>query len=239
MADRVSAPKDRIFCAVDTPSMEEAGLLAGLIKDEVGGLKLGKEFFTGLGPDGVRRLASTGLDIFLDLKFHDIPNTVAGAVRAACSLGVAMLTVHASGGPAMLRAAVDAASAKGDSRPQILAVTVLTSLDDADLEAVGQRGPAAEQVLRLATLARDCGVDGIVCSPKEIPPLRAALGPDIALVVPGIRPDWAAAGDQKRVMTPAEAVAAGADYLVVGRPITQADDPIDAARRIAAEIEGA
>lgn len=234
----VDAPKDRIFCAIDTPSMEEAGLLAGLIKDEVGGLKLGKEFFTALGPDGVRRLASTGLDIFLDLKFHDIPNTVAGAVRSACSLGVAMLTVHASGGPAMLRAAVEAAAAKGENRPQILAVTVLTSMDDSDLDAVGQRGPAAEQVVRLATLARDCGVDGIVCSPKEIAALRAALGPDIGLVVPGIRPEWAAAGDQKRVMTPAEAVAAGADTLVIGRPITQADDPVDAARRIAAEIGG-
>lgn len=234
----VDAPKDRIFCAIDTPSMEEAGLLAGLIKDEIGGLKLGKEFFTALGPDGVRRLASTGLDIFLDLKFHDIPNTVAGAVRSACSLGVAMLTVHASGGPAMLRAAVEAAAAKGENRPQILAVTVLTSMDDSDLDAVGQRGPAAEQVVRLATLARDCGVDGIVCSPKEIAALRAALGPDIGLVVPGIRPEWAAAGDQKRVMTPAEAVAAGADTLVIGRPITQADDPVDAARRIAAEIGG-
>ena len=176
------------------------------------------------------------MPLFLDLKFHDIPNTVAGAVRAVLPLKPAILTVHASGGRAMLEAARDAAAAAGADRPKIVAVTVLTSLDDGDLDAVGQRGPALDQAKRLAAIAQQAGVDGVVCSPKEVAALRAQCGATFLLVVPGIRPSWAATGDQKRVMTPAEAVAAGADHLVIGRPITAAADPAEAARRIAAEL---
>jgi orotidine-5'-phosphate decarboxylase len=231
---------ERIFCAVDTADLDAAMVLAELLRGEVGGLKLGKEFFTAHGPAGVKRIAATGHRIFLDLKFHDIPNTVAGAVRAAADLGVHMLTVHAAGGEAMMRAAVQAAenaaqNANG-ARPLILAVTVLTSLDEADLVAIGQNGPIAEQVARLATLAKTAGIDGAVCSPLEIETLKSRLGAGFALVVPGVRPGWATSDDQKRVMTPGDAVGAGADYLVIGRPITRADDPVSAARRIADEM---
>jgi orotidine-5'-phosphate decarboxylase len=227
---------DRIFCAIDTAELDEAKRLATALRRRVGGLKLGKEFFTAHGPDGVKWLAQDGARIFLDLKFHDIPNTVAGAVRAALPLGCAMLTVHASGGAAMVQAA--AAARGGAGLPLILAVTVLTSLGESDLAAVGQTGPVADQVLRLARLARGAGADGIVASPHEVAALRAALGPEVRLVVPGVRPAWAGADDQKRVMTPAEAVAAGADYLVIGRPITRDRDPAGAVQRIAAEIAG-
>lgn len=237
-ADR---PGERLFVALDTPVVERAAELARALRGTVGGVKIGKEFFTAQGPDGVRAVAG-GERLFLDLKFHDIPNTVAGAVRAAAHLRPTFLTVHASGGPAMIQAAREAAEeAAADNdlpRPRIMAITVLTSLDDEDLAAVGQRGPVAEQVRRLALLARDSGADGAVCSPRELAALRAACGPDFLLLVPGIRPRWAAAGDQKRVMAPAEALAAGADYLVIGRPITGQPDPLTAARRIVAELDG-
>jgi orotidine-5'-phosphate decarboxylase len=232
-------PKDRIFVALDTPEIARAAALAAALAGAVGGLKLGKEFFTAQGPDGVRA-AVGGEPLFLDLKFHDIPNTVAGALRAALHLRPAMVTVHASGGRAMMQAAAEAAREAAEDldapRPLVLGVTVLTSLDEADLAAVGQRGPLAEQVIRLAALARDSGLDGVVCSPREIAALRALCGPGFTLVVPGIRPAWAEAGDQKRIMTPAEAVGAGADYLVIGRPITGQPDPLAAARRIAEEL---
>lgn len=227
-------PATRIICAIDTTDLEHGTRLAGALAGRVGAVKLGKEFFTAHGPGGVARIAETGQRIFLDLKYHDIPNTVAGAVRAASGLGCFLLTVHASGGAAMLRAAVDARG--GAAEPRILAVTVLTSLSDADLEAVGQLTPVADQVLRLGKLARGAGIDGLVASPREVAPLRGAFGPDCLLVVPGVRPSRAAADDQKRIMTPADAVRAGADYLVIGRPITQADDPAEAAARIADEI---
>lgn len=230
------SPIDRIFCAIDTPKLDDALLLADLLSGEVGAIKLGKEFFTAHGPDGVRKVAALGHSIFLDLKYHDIPNTVAGAVGAANRLSCTVLTVHASGGPAMLRAAADAAADAGAKRPKIVAVTVLTSLDNDDLAAVGQIGPAEEQVLRLARLARASGIDGIVCSPQEVSLLRGEIGDQFALVVPGVRPEWAGADDQKRVMTPGEAVAAGADHLVIGRPITRSDDPVGAARRIVDEL---
>jgi orotidine-5'-phosphate decarboxylase len=228
--------KDRLICAVDVARLEDAALLAELLRGEVGAVKLGSEFFTANGPEGVRRIVAMGHRIFLDLKYHDIPNTAGAAVRAAAGLGCHMLTVHAAGGAAMLEAAVEAARSGGPSRLEVLAVTVLTSLADADLASVGQMGPIDRQVLRLATLARQAGVDGIVCSPHEIGALRAALGKDCRLVVPGVRPRWATLDDQKRVMTPGEAVAAGADQLVVGRPITRADDPVAACRRIIAEL---
>lgn len=233
------SPIERIFCAVDTPVLDDAVMLADLLAGEVGAIKLGKEFFTAHGPGGVRKIADCGHKIFLDLKYHDIPNTVAGAIRAASRLSCAVLTVHASGGPAMLEAARDAAAEAGPKRAKVVAVTVLTSLDDSDLAAIGQNGPAAEQVLRLARLAENRGLDGVVCSPHEVAMLRADLGDAFALVVPGVRPDWAGADDQKRVMTPGEAIAAGADHLVIGRPITKSDDPVGAARRIAEEISNA
>lgn len=232
-------PKDRLFCAIDTPDMNDALLLAEMLANEVGAIKLGKEFFTANGPEGVRRVAAEGHRIFLDLKFHDIPNTVAGGIKSAASLNCALITVHASGGPAMLQAAAKAARDCKPKIPKIVAVTVLTSLDDADLEAVGQRGPAADQVLRLARLAEASGVDGVVCSPHEVALLRKTLGDTFSLVVPGVRPGWASTDDQKRVMTPGEAIAAGADHLVIGRPITRATDPVDAVRRIIDEIADA
>jgi orotidine-5'-phosphate decarboxylase len=229
-------PSDRIFVALDTTDLDRALMLGRDLAGLVGGIKVGKEFFTALGPDGVRAIADLGMPVFLDLKFHDIPATVTGAIRAACTLKPFMLNVHATGGAAMLRAASDAAG-DGADRPLVLAVTVLTSLGDDDLEAIGVAGSSGTQVLRLARLARDNGIDGVVCSAREVEVLRKELGPDFKLVVPGIRPEWAAADDQKRITTPADAVALGADYLVIGRPITGADDPADAARRIAGELD--
>ena len=199
------------------------------MRPHVGGLKLGLEFFSAHGPDGVRAFNDFGLPLFLDLKFHDIPNTVAGAVRAVAGLGAGIVNLHAAGGPAMMKAALEAART-ANPKTKVIAVTVLTSLGDDDLVSVGQRPPAGEQVLRLATLARDCGLDGVVCSAHEIAALRAALGPDFLLVVPGIRPAGSAVGDQGRVMGPKEAHKAGADILVIGRPITAAADPALPAR---------
>ena len=234
-------PHMRILCAIDTTELEAASRIAGGLKGAVGGVKLGKEFFTANGPEGVRRVARAGLPVFLDLKFHDIPNTVAGAVRAAAKLGCFMMTIHASGGAAMIREAAKAADEAGKSgkRPLIVAVTVLTSLGEGDLPAIGQMGPIEAQVLRLAKLAKDNGADGVVASPKEASSLRAALGPDFKLVVPGVRPKGIALGDQIRVTTPAEAIGTGADWLVIGRPITGAPDPRAAARAIAYDLGGA
>jgi orotidine-5'-phosphate decarboxylase len=233
----------QIFLAIDTTEVATASAQAAATRGLVAGIKLGLEFFTAAGPAGVRTVTAGGVPLFLDLKLHDIPNTVAGAVRAVTPLRPALLTVHAGGGGAMLRAARDAAgeaAAKtGSQRPHIVGVTVLTSLAEADMGAIGQQGPIADQARRLAALAKSCGLDGVVCSPHEIAALRADCGADFLLVVPGIRPAWAAAGDQKRVMTPAEAAQLGADYLVIGRPITAADDPAVAARRIAAEVVAA
>lgn len=230
-----AVPTNPVFCAIDRPDLEGAVELAQALRAEVGGLKLGLELFTAHGPAAVRAVAESGLPVFLDLKLHDIPNTVAGAVRAAAALGVGYLTLHASGGPAMLAAAAEAA-ARLPSPPQLLAVTVLTSLDACDLVSVGIRSDPMDQALLLATLAFEHGIDGIVCSAHEIEPLRDALGPDALIAVPGLRPAGAAAGDQKRVMTPAEALAAGADLLVIGRPITGAPDPALAAREIVAGL---
>jgi orotidine-5'-phosphate decarboxylase len=231
------APHERVLCAIDTTDLAEATALASAVAGAVGGIKLGKEFFTAFGPEGVRAVAASGQRIFLDLKYNDIPNTVGGAVRAARALGCFMLTIHASGGPAMVAAAAEAKG--GSDGPVVLAVTVLTSLGEDDLAAVGQKGPVAEQVLRLGRMATGAGADGLVASPLEITALRDALGPKPTLVIPGIRPDWASSDDQKRITTPEQALRAGADYLVIGRPITRADNPAQAARRIAAELADA
>ena len=229
-------PSDRIFVALDTPDLDKALALAEGLRGLVGGVKLGKEFFTAQGPAGVNVVSALGVAVFLDLKFHDIPATVAGAVGAALAMKPFMLSVHASGGEAMMWAAADAAREVGDERPLVIAVTVLTSLWSGDLAATGIESSAAAQVLRLARLAESCGLDGVVCSAREATDLRREFGQDFKLVVPGIRPDWAQTDDQKRTQTPAEAVASGADYLVIGRPITGAADPADAARRIAEEL---
>ncbi len=230
-----------IYCALDTTDAQAALALARQLTGLVGGLKLGLEFFSANGPTGVRTVAAAGLPLFLDLKFHDIPNTVAGAMRGVVALAPAMTTVHASGGGEMMRAAVqsagEAAVRAGVRRPDILAVTVLTSTGQAELPAVGVGGTVLDQVKRLAALAQGAGVDGIVCSPHEVEELRRLCGPGIKLVIPGIRPTWAAANDQKRVLGPAEAVAKGADILVIGRPITAAAEPAQAARRILDELE--
>lgn len=235
-------PKDRILMGIDTPDFDRAAALVRSAAGRVGGIKIGKEFFTAQGPDRVRQLIGDR-KLFLDLKFHDIPNTVAGALRSSMAMQPAIVNVHASGGRAMMEAAAQAAqeeaAKRGVAKPLVIGVTVLTSLDDSDLASVGQQGPASEQVLRLAELTRDCGLDGVVCSPREIAALRQRCGPDFKLVVPGIRPAWAAAGDQKRIMTPADAVAAGADYIVIGRPITAASDPAGAAERVVEELSAA
>jgi orotidine-5'-phosphate decarboxylase len=234
-----------VFVAIDTPDLELARSLCSSLQVPGLGIKLGLEFFCAHGAAGVRSVleAAGDLPLFLDLKFHDIPNTVAGAVRATTGLGAALLNVHAGGGAGMMKAAVTAATEEaqrlGVPKPAMLAVTVLTSMDDSDLKAVGQTPSAREQVVRLALLAKECGMDGVVCSAVEISAIRAACGPEFALVVPGIRPAGAAMGDQKRVMTPADAMAAGATSLVVGRPITTAEVPKDAAARIVAEARGA
>lgn len=234
-------PTDRVFVALDMPEIEEAKAMAAQVAGLVGGLKLGLEFFMAQGPAGIRDVIAAGdLPLFLDLKLHDIPNTVAGAVRSVAPLAPTFLTIHAGGGPAMIRAAADAAREEAERlglpRMRILAVTVLTSLSDDDLTAVGQAVPAADQVRRLAQVAHANGADGIVCSPAEVALLRRDLPADFTLMVPGIRPTWAAANDQKRVMGPRDAVAAGADHLVIGRPITADADPAAAARRIAEEL---
>ena len=229
-------PADRIVVALDTTEVDRALELTAALQGLVGAIKVGKEFFTANGPVGVQRLAEVGMPMFLDLKYHDIPSTVEGAVRAALPLSPFMLNVHALGGAAMMRAAVDAAAEAGEKRPMVLAVTVLTSLVTADLASVGVFGTVRDQVVRLAVLAKDCGLDGVVCSAEEVVALRGACGRRFKLVVPGIRPSWSAAGDQKRIVTPADAIALGADYLVIGRPITTAADPAKAGRRIGEEI---
>lgn len=224
----------RLIVALDTADASRAAAWAEAVAPHCGLFKLGLEFFLAHGAAGARAIA--GRPIFLDLKLHDIPNTVAGAVRAVLPLAPRMLTVHAAGGAAMVVAARQAAEAAGTARPMILAVTVLTSLHAADLIATGIADPPAVQVLRLARLAVAAGADGLVCSPLEVAMLRDALGPGPVLVVPGIRPTGSAAGDQARTMTPQEAVAAGADWIVVGRPITAASDVGQAAAAIAAAL---
>jgi orotidine-5'-phosphate decarboxylase len=221
-----------IFVAIDTPDLDQASEIAEAVRDHAGGLKLGLEFFSAHGPQGVREIAGLGLPIFLDVKLHDIPNTVARAVEALAPLNPAILTVHANGGKAMLAAAKAAAPAA----TKVVAVTVLTSLDATDLAEAGVIGSPAEQVQRLAELARESGVDGIVCSGAEVAAAHAAW-PNGFFVVPGVRPKGADIGDQKRVVTPREALDDGASVLVIGRPITGTDDPAQAIRDIAASLK--
>ena len=220
-----------VYVALDTPDLEKAKAIAGQVRTHVGGLKLGLEFFVHNGPAGVHEIARLGLPIFLDLKLHDIPNTVAKAIHALRPLEPAILTVHAAGGRAMM----EDAKAAAPSGTKVVGVTLLTSLDGEDLQSIGVPGEAEAQVERLALLARDAGLDGVVCSGAEIGTVRAAW-PEAFIVVPGVRPADAAVADQKRVVTPRQALDAGASVLVVGRPITQAEDPDAAARAIAATL---
>lgn len=228
-----------IIVALDTTDPSQAATWARATAPHAGMFKLGLEYFLANGAAGYRAIADrnpAARPIFLDVKLHDIPNTVAGGIRAVLNLAPRMVTIHAAGGARMIAAAREAAETAGANRPLILAVTVLTSLDDAALRAIGVPDPAATQVGRLARLAIDSGADGLVCSPLEVASLRQMLGPKVTLVVPGIRPAGADAGDQARTLTPAEAIAVGADWLVIGRPITGAKDPAAAAAAIAASL---
>jgi orotidine-5'-phosphate decarboxylase len=220
-----------IYVAIDTPDLDRARAIAAKVRAHVGGIKLGLEFYSANGPDGVRAMAALDLPVFLDLKLHDIPNTVAKAVQALHPLAPAILTVHAAGGRAMM----EDAKAAAPSGTKVVGVTVLTSLDDDDLAATGLARDAHGQVTRLTGLAREAGLDGVVCSGAEVAAAKKAW-PDGFFVVPGVRPADASAGDQKRVVTPRQALDAGASILVVGRPITQAADPDQAARAIAATL---
>jgi orotidine-5'-phosphate decarboxylase len=228
------AGKDRIVFPLDVPSLEDARVWIDRLAAEVGVLKVGLELFTAEGPAAVRAVNDAGCACFLDLKLHDIPATMAGAAAAAARLGARYLTVHASAGPKALEVARDAVRGTGT---RLLAVTALTSLDSAELEAIGLGSDPALVVRRLATLASNAGIDGFVCSPHECREVRSVAGPSAIIVVPGVRPAGSAVGDQSRVATPKEAIANGADLLVIGRPIRDAADPVSAARAIAQEIE--
>jgi orotidine-5'-phosphate decarboxylase len=231
----MTSTRDRLIVALDVSTAAQARNLVTRIGESAGTFKIGKQLFTAEGPEIVRELVAAGRKVFLDLKFHDIPNTVAGAVGSAAQLGVSMLTVHASGGSKMLRAAVEAAA----GGPMVLAVTVLTSLGDADMGELGVSGRASDHALRLAGLARSCGCPGVVASPNEAAEIRRELGSGFAIVTPGIRPPGAEAGDQSRIATPESAIRAGATHLVVGRPITAAADPAAAAKSVLDEIDKA
>jgi len=235
-------PSERILCALDTTNVEEAAILAGELSPHVGGIKLGLKFFGANGPQGFLEVAKANRNIFLDLKLHDIPNTVAKTIHALMPLGPKIMTIHTAGGSAMMKAASEAATLaaknEGCERPIIVGVTILTSLDNEDIEAIGFQNKVSMQVVKLARLAKESGLDGVVCSPHEIKLIKESCGADFKLVVPGIRPAGSDTGDQKRVMTPEEAVSLGADYLVIGRPITKSDNPAQSAQLIANEING-
>lgn len=229
--------RDRLIVALDVSSAAAARKIVAAVGDCASAYKVGLQLYTAEGPEVVRDLISSGRRVFLDLKYHDIPNTVAGAVAEAGALGVSMLTVHASGGGRMLRAAA-AAAGTASNRPLVLAVTVLTSLDDEELVKLGVRGGVVDQVLRMGALALSNGCGGVVASALEAQSLRDELGKEFAIVTPGVRPAGSAHGDQARVVTPAEAIAAGATYVVVGRPITEAPDPAEEARNIVGQMVG-
>jgi orotidine-5'-phosphate decarboxylase len=230
-----NSPREKLIVALDVSTVSAAQKIVAAVGDSALTFKVGMQLYTAVGPQIVRDLVASGRRVFLDLKYHDIPNTVASAVHEAAQLGVSMLTVHAGGSARMLRAAVDAAHAV-DPALRVLAVTVLTSLDENDLETIGVGGTVLEEVLRLATLALANGCQGIVASAREASALRAELGNEFTLVTPGVRLAGAPEGDQVRVVTPAEAIKAGANYIVVGRPITGAVDPAAAAQAVLAQI---
>lgn len=232
--------KNKIIVALDVDNAEEASLWARRLKDKVGMFKIGKQLFTAEGPDIVRKIRNEGGGVFLDLKYHDIPNTVAAASVEAVRLGASMFNVHASGGFEMMNktsiAVRDEAKKLGIEKPLLIAVTVLTSMDEEGLRETGVIAPLTEHVINLAKLAKKAGLDGVVASPHEIEAIKEACGPEFIVVTPGVRPAFASKDDQKRIMTPAEAVKRGADYLVIGRPITKADNPVEAVSLIAEEM---
>lgn len=228
----------KVIVALDYADAKDALAFAAKVDPRYCNLKVGKELFTAAGPELVEQLVNKDFRVFLDLKFHDIPNTVAKACAAAAKLGVWIVNVHALGGPRMMSAAAEALSFCRD-RPKLIAVTVLTSMDESELSAVGINTTPALQVERLAKLAKDCGLDGVVASAREVPIIRTFASRPFLTVTPGIRPAGSAVGDQKRIMTPGEAIRAGSDYLVIGRPITQAADPLEALANINQEIETA
>ena len=229
----------KIIFALDVNGLAEIDRFAGLLSDKVGMFKIGKELFTATGPEAVRTVQRHGGQVFLDLKYHDIPNTVAKAMVEAARMGVQLTNLHALGGAEMMETAATAVRKEfGDQRPRLLAVTILTSSTEETLRGVGIEQPVKDMVVRLARLAHNAGMDGVVASPQEIDLIRAACGPDFLIVTPGVRPSFASVDDQKRIMTPGEAVAAGADYLVIGRPIAKAADPRGAADLIVDEIVG-
>lgn len=226
-----------IIVALDFPSADDAHALVDKLSPQRCRLKVGKELFVRGGPQLVERLVGKGYEVFLDLKFHDIPNTVARACEAAAELGVWMVNVHTLGGRRMMEAAREALE-KSNHRPLLIGVTILTSMGSEDLQEIGLPGDPERNVLHLAGLARQAGLDGVVCSPREVAGLRREIGDDFALVTPGIRPAWSATGDQKRITTPRDAIALGSDYLVIGRPVTAAPDPLEALAKIEAELTG-
>jgi len=232
---RTSDPREKLIVALDVSTAAAAQKIAAAVGDSALTFKVGMQLYTAEGPQVVRDLVASGRRVFLDLKYHDIPNTVAAAVREAAHRGVSMLTVHAAGGGKMLHAAVQAAR-NANPELMVLGVTVLTSMDEDDLAKIGVHGPIVEQVTRLADLALAEGCQGVVASAREAPALRAKLGHKFAIVAPGVRPAGSAHDDQARVLTPAEAIAAGASHIVVGRPITEATDPAAAARAILGQI---
>ena len=231
----------RIYVPLDNVGLEQSQRLSLMLKDQIGGVKIGKEFFTKFGPEGVTKIRNLGVPIFLDLKFHDIPNTVAGAIRSAISLEPSILNVHAQGGRDMLLASRDAIDKEieklGSKPPLLFGVTVLTSMDKSDLRETGVADSVLEQVKRLTLLCVETGLDGVVCSANEIKIVREVGGEDFKIITPGIRPAWSERGDQKRIVTPAEAIKRGGDFLVIGRPITQSKDPANSIRKIIDEIE--
>jgi orotidine-5'-phosphate decarboxylase len=230
-----TAAKNKIIVALDVPTAQGARELIKAIGGTVGFFKVGNQLFTSAGPDIIKEVRASGSKVFLDLKYHDIPNTVRHAIESASALGVDMLTIHLSGGRAMCEAAV---VGRGMSSVFILGVTVLTSLDDAALSEIGFRGSVEDEVLLLAELAKNVGITGLVASPRELGILHERFGALFTTVIPGIRPAWSESGDQKRILTPRQAVEAGADYLVIGRPITASKDPKGAVQRIIEELEG-
>ncbi len=234
MNEKVTSP---VIVALDFPEEKQALDLVQRLDPTRCRLKIGKEMFTRSGPQLVEKIAAQGYEIFLDLKFHDIPNTVAGACRSAADLGVWMINVHTLGGRKMMEAAREAVD-KSSAKPLLIGVTILTSMGQDDIEEVGLSGTPAENVQRLAMLAHTAGLDGVVCSPKEVEMLRQSVPETFNLVTPGIRPAWSEKGDQTRITTPADAMRLGSSYLVIGRPITGATEPLEALGKIEAELSG-